>query len=236
MDTPGVQTVKRIVTDIVFFCQLGKDKWNFVYKLVIDAIREIHMFHTDEYKVVKVNVDSALNTIDWPDDYLGFVFLGIPLNGTIWTLTKDNDLITTTTLVNGQETLDSEAGEGVTISKRTRPGYAVKGGVNKFYYKEDPANRRIFINGINPANVLLGYVSSGVTDAGTLVPMKYKSLIENYVRSKLFLLGDKPDTNSSEYFLRLYYDEVSKLKIFESPTLDEIYDGLSEIFTGVMTK
>jgi hypothetical protein len=235
MDTPGYRTLKQIVKDIHFEGGYGMEDWKYLGQFALNAIRDIHMFHTKKTKVAKVIVDPSTNTIDWPDDYIGLCFLGVPRNGQLWTLTRDNNLITTTTLVNGQETLTPSQGEGVVPPEGQVVGYGTKGGKNDFYYTEDEANRRFFIIGANPANVLLGYISSGVTDKDTVIPIRFKEAIINYSRWKI-KLREPIDYRGADYFKDLYEQEVNKLVAFEGPTLDEVYDALLSEYSGTYNR
>jgi hypothetical protein len=193
------------------------------------------MFHTKRYKITKVTVDTQTNTIDWPNDYIGLCYLGVPSNGQLRTLTRDNKLITTTTLVNGQETLNSEQGEGVGPPEGQLFGYGTTGGKNDFYYAEDERNRRFFLIGTNPANVLLGYISSGVEDKDSLIPIRYKQCIIMYTRWKKNL-REPVNMREADYFKDLYEQECNKLRAFEAPTLDEIYDALLSEYTATYTR
>lgn len=235
MDTPGYRTLKQIVKDIHFEGGYGMEDWKYLGQFALNAIRDIHMFHTKKTKVVKVVVDPSTNTIDWPDDYIGLCFLGVPRNGQLWTLTRNNNLITTTTLVNGQEALTPSQGEGVIPPEGQIVGYGTKGGKNDFYYTEDEANRRFFIIGANPANVLLGYMSSGVTDKDTVIPIRFKEAIINFSRWKL-KLREPIDYKGADYFKDLYEQEVNKLVAFEGPTLDEVYDALLSEYSGTYNR
>jgi hypothetical protein len=228
MDTSGVQTLKTMVKTIIFESGYTQEDWPYIYQFVIKAVRDIHMFHTDKHKIVKVEVDTQTNTISWPEDYIGMDFLGIPKNGQIWTLTRDNKIIPTTTLVNGQETLDSTAGEGVRENTGGSCGYGSKGGKNELYYTDDQNNRRIIINGINASNVILGYISSGVEDKDTLIPIKFLECASMYVRWKMNL-RQPVNKNDADFFKDLYEQEANKLRAFEDPTLDEIYDALLKV-------
>lgn len=235
MDTPGYRTLKQIVKDIHLEGGYGMEDWKYLGQFALNAIRDIHMFHTKKTKVAKVIVDPSINTIDWPDDYIGLCFLGVPRNGQLWTLTRDNNLITTTTLVNGQETLTKSQGEGVIPLEGQIVGYGTKGGKNDFYYTEDEANRRFFLIGSNPPNVLLGYISSGVTDKDTVIPIRFKEAIINYSRWKI-KLREPIDYRGADYFKDLYEQEVNKLVAFEGPTLDEVYDALLSEYSGTYNR
>jgi hypothetical protein len=235
MDTSGVRTLKQIVKDVHFEGGYNVDNWKIIGQFVLNAVRDLHMFHTKQFKIVKVIVDTQTNTIDWPTDYIGFCYLGVPSKGQLRTLTRKNELITTTTLVNGQETLNPDQGEGVFPPDEQLFGYGTVGGKNDFYYSEDEPNRRFFLVGANPANVLLGYISSGVTDKDTLVPIRYKECIINFVRWKL-KLREPVDMKGADYFKDLYEQECNKLRAFEDPTLDEIYDALLSEYTATYNR
>lgn len=238
MDSPGVRTLKQMVKDIHFEGGYGNDNWKIIGQFALNAIRDLHMFTTKQYKITKVTVDTQTNTIDWPTDYIGFCYLGVPSNGRLRTLTRDNLLITTTTLVNGQETLNSAQGEGVIPPEGQLYGYGTTGGKNDFYYAEDEANRRFILVGTNPANVLLGYISSGIEDKDTLIPIRYKEAIINFVRWKLNLREPVSPSKlqTANYFKDLYEQECNKMKAFEDPTLDEIYDALLKEYTATYTR
>ena len=235
MDTSATQTLKQIVKGITLQ-GYGLDNWKFIGQYAIDAIREVHMYHTSErYKIAKVVMDPNTNTFDWPTDYIGLVYIGIPDNGRVCILTRDNEIIPTTTLVNGQETLDSTKGEGVLISSGQTEGYGARGGKNTFYYSADELNRRFIINGTNPANILLAYTSSGVADKDTLIPVKFKLMIDYFARWKL---NERPPENLklATYYEDQYYKEVNKLKLFEAPSLPEIYDAWLSEYSGAIRR
>lgn len=235
MDTPGYRTLKNLIKDVHFEGGYTTEDWKIIGQFALNAIRDLHMFHSKVYKIVKVTVDIQTNTIDWPDDYIGFCFLAIPSIGELWTLTRKDQLITTTTLINGQETLDPDQGEGVIPAEGELFGYGTHGGKNDFYYTEDEANRRFFLVGTNPQNVLLGYISSGVEDKDTLVPIRFKEPIINFVRWKL-KLREPVDMRTADYFKDLYEQECNKLRAFEAPTLNEIYDALLSEYSGTYTR
>jgi hypothetical protein len=236
MDTSAIQTLDQIVKGVVLQGGYGMDDWDYVYPHVIDAIRELHMFHTTKFKISKVFINPDINTVDWPDDYIGEGELGVPTHdGKLRTLTRKDSLIPTTTLINGQETLDSTIGEGVKFHRSPSYGYGIHGGVNNLYYTYDQNNRRFVINGWNPLRdkqLYLSYVSSGVVDKDTLIPVKYKEAIYYYVRKHMAEREDRKKFNEADYFERQYDSAVSKLRAFEFPTLDEMYDALYSNFTG----
>jgi hypothetical protein len=232
MDTSGVQTLGNIITGLQYSLGFSKDKHFYLTQLCLDACREIHMLHTDKHKIVKIFVNTDTNTVDWPDDYLGIIELAIPIEGRLWALTRDDEMIPTTTLVNGQETQDPLQGEGVIMSQHQDFGYGTHGGKNKYYYTYDENNRRFIVSGVNPTWVFLAYTSSGVEDENTLIPIKFKNAIHYYATWKLYLRDDSGDLRKADYFKDQYEEEINKLRAFEAPTLQEIYDALYQGYSG----
>ena len=233
MDTSGSIILKDVVNRILF--RTGKDSGDYVYvyEEVISAIREINMLYSTQFKVTKIGVDINTKTIPVPSDYLGLVYLGFPEGGRIHILTKDDELVTTTTMINGQETLTTSQGEGVPIGHGQTRGYGATGGKNKYYYTYDAINGRFFINGTNLqfANIVLAYRSSGVSDENTVIPIKLYPSIEYCVRMRMEerLEGD---LRKAQYFDKRYEEEINKLKSFEAPTIDEIYDSFYKATSG----
>jgi hypothetical protein len=235
MDTPAVQTLFQIVKGIEFQGYEMSD-WNHIGGYAIDAIRDIHMFYTAQrYKVSKINVNQNTNTIDWPVDLIKVIYVAIPSQGKLWYLTTDNDIVPTTTLVNGQETLNSIDGEGIKINEGQTVGYGTTGGHNRYYIKNDELNRRTIINGYTTQDVFLAYVTSGISDKDTLIPVKFKKIIDYYVR---MMLNMRPPENwkNVENYKDLYEQEISKLVSFESPSLIEIRDALLSTFSGTVQR
>lgn len=235
MDTPAVQTLFQIVKGIVFQGYENSD-WNHIGGYAIDAIRRINMFHASKrYKVTKVNVNQNTNTIDWPDDLIKVIYVAIPNQGNLWYLTTDSDMIPTTTLVNGQETLNSIDGEGVNVPEGQLHGYGTTGGKNQYYIKDDELNRRTIINGYTSQDVFLAYVSSGVSDKDTLIPVKYKDAIEFFVRYRINLrVPENP--KMADYYEDKFLSAINEIVSFESPSLIEIRDAILSTYSGTVQR
>jgi hypothetical protein len=239
MDTPGYRTFGNVVTDLMVIMGYDKSQYFYLTQLCLNACREIHRFYTGNNKTQKIPVNIDLNSIDWPDDYEGFVSLSIPVGGRMVPLTRQDAIVTTTTVINGQETLDPTAGEGLPVGGPRRHGLGASGGRNKFYYTIDERNRRFFINGHNPLSAVLSYTSSGVEDEDSLIPNKFIPAIQYYASWKINERADSGDPralNKAQYFETQFEKEATKITVAESPTLDEIYDAIYKSMTGTYSR
>lgn len=158
------------------------------YKIAaIRGLTELHLLHLDKHKEAWLPV-STIETVTLPDDFVRFEAIGVPIHGRLWTFTKDDKIITPTGLIGGSEALNSDRGEGVEKEVNFDPGYTTGGGYNTNYYKIDLDNNRIILQGTDRTEVLLYYLSSGVSiDTATYVPLQavkaLKKIIQHTISS-----------------------------------------------------
>jgi hypothetical protein len=227
-DTSGTRTLEDVVQILLVKTRRNESDYDLFLQLAIDGYRELRLHHVREgVKVVK-KTPTSINTVDYPSDYISFVAIGVPLNGKLWTLSREDEIITTTTLSGGQETLDSSKGEGVDIPDYAWAGYGASGGNNiEGYYTLDDINRRIVLNSVTKTEVLLYYVSSGTDLTGTTyVPTKYVPALEAYIMYE----DIKFDRNIPSRIKQDLFREWQRLSIMAAevdlPTLSEIRDEI----------
>ena len=131
---------------------------------------------------VKVEPDTN-NRIDFPADMEKFVALYIPINGKKWYLTRNDDMITTKTVVGNDVSLDTEDGEGVALETEQLETFTSKGGINKYgYYTLDHRNEEIIVNATSRDELTLAYISSGVSNTSTTnIPAIYAPCLTAYI-------------------------------------------------------
>ena len=223
----GLVNLQTVCKGLVY--KMGLDPYyeTKFFQYGIDGITQLKLYTLGETKVEKLEMDSDLNTITLPNDYMKFVDLGVPINGRLWSLTKDNTIIDTTTLVNGQETYDEDLGEGDWNYLKQNGA----GGQNSRYYKVDEKNRRIVISGIDVTTVWLVYISTGVyTDEPTYIPRAVKPVIEAFIRLEFF--ENSADTPASKmiFYENRFKTQRNRLKRLKYPTLQELADSLAKTF------
>lgn len=223
----GLVDLRQICKGLVY--KMGLDPYFFTkfYQFGIDGTVELKLYTLGETKVEKLVMDADLNTVTLPSDYLKFIDLGIPIGGDLWSLTERNQMINTSTLVNGQETYDSDLHEGDwTFFTQNRAG-----GKNSRYYKIEEKKRRIIISGIEATTVWLVYISSGINvDEGTYINRAVKPAVEAFIRWQYFLNDPKSSSNRRAEYKRYLRIEKNKLKRLKLPTLTQYRDSLYETF------
>lgn len=221
--TEGVTTLKNIVKLALKQGKRRPSDEPFFYELAYRGYRELRLHHVQEgVRFAKLTPD-VINCVNFPEDLVDFVGIGVHVNGKLVLLTRDDDIIITTTLVGAVETQSSTSGEGVDILDSNTTGFYAKGGVNyDGYYKVDWENRRIMLNSVTRTEVILAYVSSGTNATGeTYVPVKYEPALIAYIVWQDSRYDDKRIA-IAQYFEQQYKNEIMNLD--EGPTLQELLD------------
>jgi hypothetical protein len=230
-DTKGVITINEVVKEYLQQSRISPMESIRVFQMCLNGIRECNLFDIRESrKTVKLAMDgNYIATL--PEDFVSMIKLGMPFSGKIWTYTKDEDIITTTTELDGEEVLIHTDGEGVSINPEYYEGYGAKGGINREgYYKFDYPNHRIIFRNVSRSEVLLEYASSGVSLTGvTFVPVTIKPTLKAFINLEMIRYRpDVPDAKK-DYAERQLEKERGKLRLITMPTLQEISDAwLSE--------
>lgn len=234
-DTSGWITIKHMVQELLL--ETGREQGyhkRFMH-YVINGIRDLNLFHFDNVKTVKVTAND-IGVISMPSDYVSFIALSISHGGIMWTLTRRDDLVRTTTLDNGEETLDSDVGEGVAIDKGVNRGYKTVGGKNDYYFTIEERKNRFIVRGIPTRTLFLQYISSGIDlEEGndTQIPVKAKQSLKLWVMYQDALMNDKVNKNLVGIYENQYEKEVSKLDTLELPTADELRDMIYETYSNI---
>src|SRR5512133_381573 len=165
--TEGLMTLKQVVKSALWQAKRPPNQYKMFYELAHRAYRELRLHNVKEgVRLAKLTPD-AINCVALPEDFVDFVGIGVHVDGKMWLLTSDDDMIITTTSVGGIETQNSASGEGLDILDSNTYGYYGRGGVNyEGYYKIDWENRRIMLNSVTRTEVILAYVSSGTNVTG----------------------------------------------------------------------
>ncbi len=222
----GIITLDTFVKDLLFKLEKNDDDYLRYFKISVDGLRHLLMHKLGYVTHTKLVLDTDTNTIDFPNDYVGFVSLSVPDNGRMWTLTRDDRIVpTTSTDGNGDEYLDEDAGETVDLGEEANySGYGARGGINDWYYSIDHKNRRIIINGLEADFFILTYISSGINaSSATYIPLYVQEPLEDYVRWQDAKYKDAQD---QDYKKKLFEESQRRMIKLNAPTFSEIKDAL----------
>ncbi len=209
MKTNALITINEIVEGIQMMTEIPEEHGFRIEQLVIDAIKELNLVALDEGRAVEKKTMDSNYLLSMPSDLIRLNGACIPVNGELWPLTVERQMVPTTSLTDGAVTLDDDYGEGVDIVK-VGTGYSARGGVNLHgYVFPDYAQRRLVFRNVNRSEVLLDYMTTGVdlTDT-TYVPTQAKTAIGFYVKLQMELNKTKPIPNN----VTMFEDQYSKQK------------------------
>ena len=224
-DTSAVATIRQIVDELILKKKVDRNEHFYLYsKISVSVIRELMLYHMNSNIYVKVTMDS-LNRIILPTDCLNVIGVYTFLNGKMTSLTREDRLITTTTGTPPSDTQDSAQGEGVKIGMPLVFGYAQHGAMNvDGFYKMDETARVIWINANTRTELILGYVSSGISSLDTFIPIVAQDAIEMGILSRLAIYNEP---KMASFYKEQYDEKVGLLRVLEMPSLEEIQDALN---------
>lgn len=237
MDTPGYKELNVIIKKAMSLCEGKLNEYQKYFDLAIDCYQDLRLHYVEEgRKIAKLDVDSTLKTIEFPDDMLRYISLGIIINGELVKLTRRDSINPTTTESGGSEGYDSDIGEGEDVVDLFWDGFATRGGLNAdgYYYVDRPNSRFMFRN-ITVTKIWLHYISSGVhLDSTTFVPVEYEQAFIAYMVWQVSRYKKSIPRSEREYNKNEYEEEIIKLHNNQIGTLDEIIDTIDNtIYLGV---
>jgi len=181
MASNALINIEEIVSRYLFKYKKSLDDAFIYTEHCCNAYRDFRMYDSNQQLTAKVSI-NANKWIEMPSDMIGFVDLVTPINGEFWSFTEKKYIVNTTTFTGLVEGLDATMGEGVGLTEPRSTGYAAAGGINDYNYTIEWHARRIFIDGMSSATVVLIYVTSGIEVTGsTLVPDFITPLLDAYL-------------------------------------------------------
>lgn len=232
-DSSGWITLKQMTQEILF--ETGRDQGFYKRCMhhVINGVRDLNLFHFDNVKTSKHNV-TDLGVISMPTDYVSLIALSMTDGGQMWTLTRNDKLIRTTT----DDDLDTDIGEGVAIDTGANRGYKTVGAKNDYYYTIDERNDTFIIRPLPSVTktFFLQYISSGVdleSGTATRIPQKLKESLKYHVLLSEAIMHDKGDKRLVGLYEDQYEKAVSKLDTLDLPTADELRDMIYETYQNI---
>lgn len=231
--TDGVQTLSQVVTNFIRKSKAPRSEYSRFIEFAIWGYMDIRQDGSDEGVKFKKVVPDSINRISFPSDLQDFVGLFVPVNGELVPLDQKDTIIQTTSEVAGVEILDSVDGEGVDVLSAQLPSLSSSGGVNiDGYYTVEWDKRRILINSTTRSELILGYITSGVSTSGeTYIPNKLAPFIESYIAYQDVCYQRNVPENIVGRFLNIMNIEKTKVKEHALPPLREIINKILSSYT-----
>ena len=233
--TKGTVTIGYVVASVMNRLRdYSMRNYSFLEQIVIEGFTELNMFHLDNIEVVYLRMSSA-KTVSVPCDFIDWLKIGIPINGRLRVITKDDSLLLPRTFADGKEVGNKDA---VSVSSSDylyfpihyKDGslvaglYGLPGGIDSTYYRYDKEKRQFIFGGSIPrTEIVLEYLSTGVKLGGnTIIPREAVPALRAYALWQLIENDRKVPMGEKERKKQQYEEEVEKLRFFISAfTLEE---------------
>jgi len=182
--TARLYTIEQVVWRALHLADADENQYRRFLQFAYEGWRELRKGTVKGYEKWVKKTPDAVNRIDFPQDMEEFIALGIPFGGKIWFLTERNDIIATLSEDDeGDDTLDSSDGEGVSLLTVQYENLRATGGVNLYgYFKIDRESQEIIVNATSRDELILVYSTSGIkTDGITYVPNNAHNALVAYI-------------------------------------------------------
>lgn len=236
--TPGVVTIEYVADSIMAKDDSlnHRDKKK-IKQLIIEGFGDMSMYHLPTVEVQYLYMDDS-KSISVPNDYIDYLKVGVPVQGKLKIATEDKSILLPRKFQDGKDVgnLDAtNANPSVFFSDHFRNGkfvggiYGAAGGKNTVYFRYDHELRQIrFIRDVPRSEVVLEYISSGVTlSGGTNIPRECVLPLQAYVFWNLAEYDSRVPGNIKERRKQNYLEEEQKMRSFiNTPTAQGYRDAL----------
>lgn len=216
MNSSALATIKEVSDGILFKSGLPESKGAMIDQLTRDGYRELNLVVLEEGRRMElVSMDSNL-IVYFPDDLIKVNDVFVPMDGQVWSLTRNTKIPKITVTQNGAEVVPDGWGDAGNIPSGEGVFFETGGGRNtEGYYDVDQSKRRIIFRNVNRSEVLLDYNSTGISKTyETYVPVEAKLALESFVMRELASFGVIP-VNQFSLFEKRFSDEKAKLRMLD---------------------
>lgn len=201
----------------------------------IACLRELSQDTDNDSRVVELDVEDN-GTVNLPDDYMDYIFIGVSINGRLYNLGK-NDAINPILLKDacGDEQIDVNIEDGVIptfINVSRTPGglFGIGGGSNSNgYYKIDEANGRIILNLGNAtvSSIILVYTYDPSLMTGKHYVHSYDvEAVKAYLVWKNFVMSRNRGVGEKQLAEKTWFNQKRMARArHKSFTLNEAYQS-----------
>jgi hypothetical protein len=225
MDQNRFTTIREVVNKARMIGNIPEIKDPACVQLCINGMKDLSLFALPHKQVVKLDVDS-MGRIYLPKDYLMFLAVGVPLNGYLYTFTRNNSIVQTTTETYSYEAFDTAYGEGQEIPFSMFYQYGQPGGINETYFVINERRGFIQLTSFTGSQATLHYVSSGISDnpEGVEIPKTAEEALIAYILWMVVAYDVTIPLAERRERERLYGEALKDIALIYAPTAQEIMD------------
>lgn len=168
------------------------NEYFYLLQLAIDMVRELNIYHQDSIEVAYL-IPNEAGIVEYPSDMIEYIKIGIPINGQLYNLTVNNNMLLNRATKCGVDIRQIETGAsvpvdaGYTYASHMRGNtfitglYGLGGGFNTAYFRDDKTARQFQFDGIVPnREIIMEYKSTGLK-AGSIISAAAIPVIREYI-------------------------------------------------------
>lgn len=209
-------------------------------QLAIDCVRDMRLYNEASVEVAYL-IPNEAGIIEWPADMMDYIKIGIPINGQLYNLTVNDNMLLNRAQKCGVDIRQMQKGVGFLPpindgyayaphfrgSQYVQGLYGLTGGFNTAYYRVDDKMRQIQFDGFLLNNeVVLEYKSTGIS-AGSIISAQAIPVVREYVLWQRIENDPRIPLNQKQRKQDQYDMEVMKLRdITNNFTVQEFLDTL----------
>lgn len=228
-DLRALVSIKEIVKETLWFAGKGESEYKKFLQYAINGFRELNKHHYNNAKQAKLQMDSNF-IIPYPMDMVKDVAIYVPVNGEFKRLTNKNSLVNTVSLQSGVEVRNTDDGENASILTRTT-GY--QPGIHNTYgyYTADNRNKRfIFVTNYR-TEVILSYISNGISSDNDEVSTIVKEALQAYIMWQNAYYDRSYNGMEKQMYFNAWDTAFRMLRNIQAQTLDELADDILNMST-----
>ena len=115
----GIIKVESICYDLIDRMDLDRSSVRKIFSYLVEGYRELNTYHLSNQVFEKKTIPST-GILDFPSDCVFVNNVFMPVDGEMKPLSRKNDIVRTTTIVNGTEIREGSDGEGVQSGVRKK--------------------------------------------------------------------------------------------------------------------
>lgn len=235
--TPGLISIRAIVMSVLNRLQdYSLKRYKALTQIAIEGFSELNLWTMSGHETVYLRMSLA-KTVELPVDYVDYLKIGVPINGKLRVITRNDSILLPRTFEDGTSVGNTDSGDEskldnvVFFSSHFKNGvfvgglYGLPGGIDTNYFRIDEENRQIvFAGDIGRGEIVLEYLSSGVkTDGSSMVPREAIPALRTYVLWQMIENDQKVAYNAKDRAKREHEEAVSMLVSFQSIFSKEDY-------------
>ena len=232
-DSEALMTYSELINNILISKKINDDERYRYEAIGLQVITDFHIHHMESIQTFKATMDD-MHRINLPKDCIRVKALGYPKGGRLWKITRDDEIYTNQSLVDGNMSSDSDT---VIVNPNPGQGYSTVGS-NKYNFTIDYNSRQAIITGTPIIEITVYYLSSGIkVNADIFIPVEANFALQAAIIHKATIFDAKIPDFLVKRYKQEYKEEVFKLRrLYSTYTVDEWHDAFLRNSSQVVSR